>query len=578
MDDLVRAIGDAGRRSSDPMLSPNQESPAVGQAGPTPSAGGSIHDTSSSSAEILHYPDDASPGAVKAVEAREVKAEEAHQVTETNNGGSLGLPPDKDLLAENEGEQASPSQTPVNERSGEDFPNSCDSRSEMATTAQMETSYADALKGDGSPRTPTAQSLMPSSSSVFSGLEEVNDANIAGEPMLTCGNDNTGPAQLAVVGTTRATPVVGTDSTHTDSSNPIHALSAPCSSNSLVSGSAEDPIPDHAHLNGSLDPPGQARLNKNCASQSSQVGKDITLTIPLPSSSSPSLLSPSLQNGSSLLSERLASNNESTVHKLDRTNGRVLPASSLQNGGVDITTQHSRREGDDVDLAAKLKAGALILDSSRKTNGVFPTAGSVVGVLANGKSISPSKPVYQNGTSTANSSPALKHVHRPHQHILNGAGEDSAPPQALSESTDTLVEQPLAVDIKHSNGVGSAKRLSNGAASYASSSSVSPSSSYSSPSLMIASPQRRELSSTPDSPQYIQSRRRAASGASRDLSVSPCNTCKGAWADAGRLRNPSGGGEIATRSRWIGATVATSTSDISDSFVGTVSHLCNEIC
>lgn len=78
----------------------------------------------------------------------------------------------------------------------------------------------------------------------------------------------------------------------------------------------------------------------------------------------------------------------------------------------------------------------------------------------------------------------------------------------------------------------------------------------------------------------LMSRRaRAASGASRDLSASP-NGCRGNWNDTGRLRHPSGGeprhpsgGELMTRG-WLGATVATSTTDISDSSVGKVTTPC----
>ncbi|CAL1534854.1 unnamed protein product [Lymnaea stagnalis] len=70
----------------------------------------------------------------------------------------------------------------------------------------------------------------------------------------------------------------------------------------------------------------------------------------------------------------------------------------------------------------------------------------------------------------------------------------------------------------------------------------------------------------------LMSRRaRAASGASRDLSASPSG-CRGNWNDTGRLRHPSGG-DLVTRS-WLGATVATSTTDISDSCVGKLTSPC----
>ncbi|XP_055863089.1 myotubularin-related protein 4-like isoform X3 [Biomphalaria glabrata] len=57
---------------------------------------------------------------------------------------------------------------------------------------------------------------------------------------------------------------------------------------------------------------------------------------------------------------------------------------------------------------------------------------------------------------------------------------------------------------------------------------------------------------------------KAASGASRDLSVSPRDR-HGHWSDAGRLRHSSGN-DLVSR-RWPSSTVSTSTSDLSDSFV-----------
>ncbi|CAG5131669.1 unnamed protein product [Candidula unifasciata] len=62
----------------------------------------------------------------------------------------------------------------------------------------------------------------------------------------------------------------------------------------------------------------------------------------------------------------------------------------------------------------------------------------------------------------------------------------------------------------------------------------------------------------------VSRRARAASGASRDLSVSPC-ACRRQLSDAGRLLY-SNGSELISR-RILGATVATSTTDISDSHV-----------
>ena len=545
MDDLGRAIGDAGRRNSDPMLSPNQDSAAAGQ-GVTGPAGGNIHDTSSSSAEILHYPEEANLASSKA-------------------GASVAQ--DNEVKME----RASPSRTPVNESSGK----ACDSRDEVLSETS-ETFHATLKEVSSSESaedlSPKVQNLIPSSSSVFTGQENLNNTSIsAGEPMQADGS----PAKLpiAVISPT-------TDSKNSEPLNSIEASSASYSSTSSMSCSTPrtipsgSDVPDHTHLNCSADTRGEAKTNKNCASQSSQLGKDMALTISVPSSSSsssPSLLSPSLQNGSSLLSERLALNNEISVRRLDRTNCRSLSTTSL-GATQDKSAQHSIQGSEDIDIASKLKAGAL-LDSSRKNNSVLTSSKSAVGALSNGVTLSQSKPGYPNGISTSTSqlgSPASKHVHGQQ----NGSGEDTAQPQAMSESTDTLVEQPLGVDIKL-NGMSSVKRVSKSGASLTSSSSVSPSSSYSPPSLLIASPQRRELSSTPDSPQNIQSRRaRAASGASRDLSVSPCNTCKGTWTDTGRLRNPSGGGEMASR-RWLGATVATSTTDISDSFVGKVGTLWN---
>lgn len=70
----------------------------------------------------------------------------------------------------------------------------------------------------------------------------------------------------------------------------------------------------------------------------------------------------------------------------------------------------------------------------------------------------------------------------------------------------------------------------------------------------------------------VSRRARAASGASRDLSVSPC-TCRRQFSDAARLLYPSGS-ELISR-RILGATVATSTTDISDSHVAQVGVIFN---
>ncbi|KAH9503926.1 Myotubularin- protein 3 [Bulinus truncatus] len=60
---------------------------------------------------------------------------------------------------------------------------------------------------------------------------------------------------------------------------------------------------------------------------------------------------------------------------------------------------------------------------------------------------------------------------------------------------------------------------------------------------------------------------RAASGASRDLSVSPRDRRN--WSDTGRLRHTSGNDSVARG--WISSTVSTSTTDLTDSFVKKVS-------
>ncbi|RUS70884.1 hypothetical protein EGW08_021356 [Elysia chlorotica] len=541
MDDLGRSIGDTGRRSSDPMLSPNQESAAAVQEATGP-AGGNAHNTSSSSAEILHYPDESSPSSSK---------------LEDKDGPSTDSSVVQDQELTPESEHTSPSKTPVNETQGEDFHSANDEKPEQ--TSQTFHADADGVASSESAKdlAAKAQNLVPSSSSVLTGQDDVNDTSVGATQV----EDSL--AKLHVADTSPATL--------SDPSNSIQAISAPNSSHSVGSSSS----PPRTILSVSCAPD---MTNRNCsphkdsASQSSALGKDLAVTMSVsPSSSSPpSLSSQSLQNGSSLLSERLALNNEIQLQqRLDRTSGNSVSVTSL-GGTQDRFTQHSMPGGEATDTLDKLKAGAAaLLNSSSKKTGVLTTSKSATAALphSNGVNLCPSKALYSGSGATS----ASKHFHsgQYNQYAQNGSGEDTARPQAMTESTDTLVDQPLGVDIKH-NGLASAKRVSKGGASFASSSSVSPASSYSPPSLLVASPQRRELSSTPESPQNLQSRRaRAASGASRDLSVSPCNTCKGTWTDTGRLRNPSGGGEMAVR-RWLGATVATSTTDISDSFVGKV--------
>lgn len=574
MDDLSRALGDAGRRNSDPLLSPNQDLAAAGQGVAAPLSGGSIHDTSSSSVELLHYPDDSSPGSMK---SGDVKAEETNLQTKTETPSKDSVPissPKSEKNSFNGGDTGSPYKIPVKESVKDELSQQQDCKNETMNIA-CGASAAGAVRGaesQGSPKdlSPKAQSLMPSSSSVFSGQDDVSEASVSnGSPKL-CSNTN--PAMLLVAQTADAAVTVnGTAVIVSDSINSMQGLSTP--SNLCVSGSmwpipCEHDVPGaHAHhLNGFAR---EATVTKDCALQSSQVGQDLALTI-LPPSSPPKLSSPSspssLNCGSSLLSERLALNNE-MAHKLDRTNSQSLPATSLPSVALQAASQHSRPRCDGRNLAVKFKADTSPIDSSTIANGGLTTATDRT--FPNG--VSHCSPVYHNDRST---SPVhLKHVQRQlhQQQRPHGSGGEDIP-QSLSESTDTLVDQPLCVDIKHHMNGSSAKRTPLRGASHSSSSlSVSPSSSYSSPAMLMASPQqRRDLSSTPDSPQYIQSRRaRAASGASRDLSVSPGNNSVGMWSDVGRLRNPSGGGEVATR-RLLGATVATSTTDISDSFVGKV--------
>ncbi|GFO43261.1 myotubularin related protein 4, partial [Plakobranchus ocellatus] len=567
MDDLSKGTGDAGRRNSDPMVTQNQECAASAPTG-LPSSG-NIHDTSSSSAEILHYPEDSSPSPPRNEKDKERNTkdnsacESPESTGQTVSSSDLNSP----VVASKDDETASPEES-INLNTTEDV-----EKPDPANTEEAGADAAEAETSTGNCDADKAQNLRPSSSSVFSGVEvEGEDTSLStGEDTLCCDNDNAGndssPAELPIATTTTVVAGQVTDaaiSSHSCPSTLDQALSASSSSSSLVSASASS-IPLGRLSQEASCLPSEARLNKDSAVPSREPTSSLPVSPVSCTSTSLSQPSPSLQNeaySSSLLAERLA---EEAQNSPPVAAGRTIVKSPINTS--ENTTQHSRRASEDIHTAVKLKAGA-VLDTARKSNGISAARG-----YAN-VGFSPAKSEHQKG-----SSPTSKHVHHPQHQLSNSVEDTSRPGSAMTESTDTLVDQPLGVDIsgsKHSS-VGGTKRVSTSRASYTSS-SVSPSSSYSSPSLLTASPQRRDSSGSrshesPDSPQYIQQSRRAraASGASRDLSVSPCSTCKGAWADVGRLRNPSGGGEMVTR-RWLGATVATSTSDISDSSIGKVGN------
>lgn len=88
------------------------------------------------------------------------------------------------------------------------------------------------------------------------------------------------------------------------------------------------------------------------------------------------------------------------------------------------------------------------------------------------------------------------------------------------------------------------------------------------------SPNSSKTSSAVVAPSW---RARTVSGASLDSAprLSP-GVVSGNWTDTGRLRHPSGGGEVAVR-HWIGSSVSTSTSDISDSCIGKVCDVFNTL-
>ncbi|XP_059179247.1 myotubularin-related protein 3-like [Physella acuta] len=532
MDDLSKGFTDSGRRNSDPTVIQSLDS-----ATPNPALVG-VHDTSSSSAEILHFPEDSPNSRQKLLPHQEVGGEKlrppdcrpaASPPTEASSLAASHSPPTETSSLKDLANSALSRYASLGERpSGPVCPDGPSGPPVCPDGLSCEYSGTEAWNKNqfqtlGPSSSAVAQGLGPSSSAVAQGLGPSSSAVAQGlGPSSSAVAQSLGPSLSTVVlGPSSSAVFCQESSSESSSEQTLCCDLTPDPTSDINCGLSLNSLPNGLNSEHLTNGHGEDNF---LTSAKLIVDEDVTL--PLKAVTNYQSLDSGYQlRQTSLLSERLTMNGQCLM------NGHCQQLANTS-WCVNGDKQHSKK--------SQGRLEDFNEDNHLHQEKDFNEFGVIS--LTNGKF---GKPLMRSIHS--NSSPSDLYLEESDRTNVNSLSTDTLTDELEtgggdSSPSSSCYSRPLEVSTKQ-------ERLTPPLAS----------------SSLVTSRGPAELS---DSGTKLVSRRaRAASGASRDLSVSPC-ACRGNWSDTNRLKHPSGGD---VSRRWLGATVATSTTDISDSWVAKVS-------